>query len=158
MEKLQRFGRHLLAWFFFFLAWLSAIQGVDHPVDLPFYGFLAVVAIAAGMFVLYLDRRSARQAEQAARAQRELSVLRLAETEGGWLTASLIAVRLGWPTHVALETLRALEDGIRVTCVIPADGVRLYEFLELIHAPDAAPSGTPIHRLNRATSPAPVED
>ncbi len=158
MEKLITFGRRALAWSLFFLGWFFAIQWVEHRWDRLLWGFLIAMTAGAGLFVVYLDRRSARQAEQAARAQRELSVLRLAEAEGGRLTASLTAVRLGWPTHVALETLRAVEDGLRVTCLYQADGVRVYEFVELIHAPDAAPSGTPTHRLDRATSPAPAED
>lgn len=144
MEKLQRFGRHLLAWFFFFLAWLSAIQGVDHPVDLPFYGSLAAVAVAAGLFVLYLDRRSLRDAEQEAHVQRQLDVLRLAEAEGGQLTATQAAARLGWPLGVALTTLLSLEDGVRVTTVVPEEGVRVFEFPEIIHGSGPRDRGTDV--------------
>jgi hypothetical protein len=158
MEKLITFGRRASYWALFFLGWFFAIQWASHRWDRPLWSVLIAMTAAAGLFVKYLDRRSARQAEQAARAQRELSVLRLAETEGGRLTASLTAVRLGWPTHVALETLRALEDGIRVTCLYQADAVRVFEFHEVIHAPDAAPPGTPIHRLDPTTFPAPAED
>lgn len=144
MEKLRTFGRRLLAWSMFFLAWFFAIQWVDHRWDRLFWGFLVVVAAAAGLFVLYLDRRSARNAEKAAHAQRQLDVLRLAEAEGGRLTASQTAARLGWPVHLALTMLRSLEDGVRVTSVVPEDGVRVFEFPELIHG-----SG----RLGRAPTP-----
>ena len=96
-------------------------------------GFLIVVTAAAGLFVVYLDRRSLRAAEQAAHARRQLEVLRLAEAEGGQLTASQTAARLGWPLHVAVATLRSLEDGVRVTTLVPEPGVRLFEFPEIIH-------------------------
>jgi|GEM_PF-4565263 len=133
MEKLRTFGRRLAAWAMFFLAWFFAIQWVDHRWDRLFWGFLVVVAAAAGLFVLYLDRRSLRDAERAAYVQRQLDVLRLAEAEGGQLTASQAAARLGWPMHAALATLRSLEDGVHVTTVVPEEGVRVFEFPEIIH-------------------------
>lgn len=134
MEKLYRFGRRLLAWSLFFLCWLSAIRWVDQRWDRLFWGFWVVVAAAAGLFVLYVDRRILLAAEQAAYAQRQLDVLRLAEAEGGQLTASSAAARLGWPLHLAVTTLRSLEDGVRVTTFVPEEGVRLYEFPEIIYA------------------------
>jgi hypothetical protein len=144
MEKLRRFGLHLLAWSLFFLAWICAIQGVDHPDDLLFMGFLAVVLIAAGLSVLYLDRRSLREAEQKAHVQRQLDVLRLAEAEGGQLTATQTAARLGWPLGVALTTLLSLEDGVRVTTLVPEEGVRLFEFPEIIHGSGQRDRGTDV--------------
>jgi hypothetical protein len=135
MEKLYRFGRRLLAWSLFFLCWLFAIRWVEERWDRLFWGFWIMIAAAAGLFVLYVDRRILRAAEQAAYVQRQLDVLRLAEAEGGQLTASRVAARLEWPLHQAVTTLRSLEDGVRVTTFVPEPGVRLYEFPEIIHAP-----------------------
>lgn len=133
MEKLYTFGRRLLAWFFFFLSWFFSIQWLEHRWDRLFWGFWVVVSAAAGIFVLYLDRRILGKAEQEAHLRRQLDVLRLAEAEGGQLTATQTAARLGWPLHVTLATLRSLEDGVRVTTLVPEEGVRLYEFPEIIH-------------------------
>ncbi|HEV3050370.1 MAG TPA: hypothetical protein VGX50_08690, partial [Longimicrobium sp.] len=144
MEKLRRFGLHLLAWSLFFVAWICAIQGLDHTDDLLFLGFVAVVLIAAGVFILLLDRRSLRKAEQEAHVQRQLDVLRLAEAEGGQLTATQAAARLGWPLGVALTTLLSLEDGVRVTTLVPEEGVRVFEFPEIIHGSGRRNRGTDV--------------
>jgi hypothetical protein len=144
MERLRRFGLHLLAWSLFFLAWICVIQGLDHPVDLLFMGFVAVVLIAVGLSVLYLDRRSLREAEKEAHAQRQLDVLRLAEAEGGQLTATQAAAQLGWPLGVALTTLLSMEDGLRVTTLVPEEGVRVFEFPEIIHGSAPRDRGTDV--------------
>jgi hypothetical protein len=135
METLLTFGRRALAWSLFFLCWFLSIRWLDERHDRLFWGLLIGVTAGAWLFVVYLDRRSLRMAKEAARAQRELDVLRLAEREGGQLTATLTAARLGWPMGVALATLRSLEDGVRVTTLVAGEGVRLFEFPDLIHAP-----------------------
>jgi hypothetical protein len=133
MEKLYTFGRRLLAWFSFFISWYFCIAMLDHRYDRGFYAFWVIVAAAVGVFFLYLDWRSLRRAEQAAHTRRQLDVLRLAEAEGGQLTPTRTAARLGWPMRDVLATLRSLEDGVRVTTYVPEEGVTLYEFPEIIH-------------------------
>lgn len=133
MEKLLTFGRRALAWSLFFLCWFLSIRWLDERHDRLFWGLLISVSAGTWLFVVYVGWRSVRIAEQTARARRELDVLRLAETEGGQLTATQTAARLGWPLHVTVATLRSLEDGVRVTTLVPEEGVRLYEFPEIIH-------------------------
>lgn len=133
MEKLRTIGRRALALSLFLLAWYAATQWALLRWDRPFYGFCVVVMAAAGFGVLYLDRGILRASERAAHAQRQLDVLRLAEREAGLLTATRTAARLGWPMRTALATLRSLEDGVRVTAVVPENGVTVYEFPEIIH-------------------------
>jgi hypothetical protein len=144
MEKLRRFGLHLLAWSLFFLAWICAIQGVDHPDDLLFMGFVALVLVAIGLSVLYLDRRGLREADKETHVQRQLDVLRLAEAEGGQLTATQAAAQLGWPLGMALTTLLSMEDGVRVTTLVPEEGVRVFEFPEIIHGSGSRDRGTDV--------------
>lgn len=139
METLRAVGRRAGFWFFYVLAWLFVIQWLNNRSERPIWGFWIAASAGAALFVVYSERRSRRAGEQAAHAQRQVDVLRLAETEGGRLTVTGTAARLGWTLRTAVQTLRTMEDGLRVTTLPTADGVRMYVFPELIHASPTAP-------------------
>lgn len=126
--------RKIIATGLLFFCWIMAVRWVDAHWEKDFWAFWFLVSGAAAAAALYAVRRSAHGDAQAAHAQRQLEVLRLAETEAGRLTATRTALRLEWPMRVALATLGSLEDGVRVTTLVTRDGVRVYEFPELIHA------------------------
>jgi|GEM_PF-5085593 len=76
---------------------------------MPFVIFLPTGVVGAAMLrgVLRERKRLAREDADA----RQVAVLRLAVREGGALTATQVASRLGMPLETALATLRAVEDG-----------------------------------------------
>lgn len=82
--------------------------------------------------------RERKREAQADDDYREVTVLRLAAAEGGVLTATRVASRLGWPMEMALATLRAVEDAGPVNSVMTDQGVLVFEFRELIHDPRRA--------------------
>jgi hypothetical protein len=95
-----------------------------------------VIVLPAGVVGAAMLRGVMRERKRVARADadaREVAVLRLAQAEGGTLTATQVATRLGWPMETALSTLRAVEDGSHVTSAVTGDGVLVFEFPELIH-------------------------
>lgn len=126
--------RKVIACGLLFFCWIMAVRWADAHWDKEFWAFWFMVSAAAAAAALYGVRRSVRADEQAAHAQRQMEVLRLAETQAGRLTATRTALRLEWPMRVALATLRSLEDGVRVRTLVTSEGVRVYEFPELIHA------------------------
>lgn len=101
---------------------------------LPFVIFLPAGVVGVAMLRGVLRER--KRVAQADADAREVAVLRLAQAEGGTLTATQAATRLGCPMETALATLRAVEDGSRIISRVTKDGVLVFEFRELIH--DAA--------------------
>lgn len=99
---------------------------------------VVTTALAAGLLLrgVFRDRK---KAAHAVADEREVAMLRLAFAQGGTLNATLAATRLGWPMETALATLRAVEDGSRVTSTVTHDGVLVFEFRELIHDPALPP-------------------
>lgn len=126
------------AYFLLFLCWFSAAHWVNDRNDRDLWMFLGLVTGGGALWILHSLRRSRRAEEQAAHVQRQTDVLRLAEAEAGQLTATRVAVALGWPMRTALATLRSLDDGLRVTTLVSAGGVILYEFPEIVHGRGAA--------------------
>ena len=100
---------------------------------MPFVIFLPAGVVGAAMLRGVLRERKRVAREEA--AAREVAVLRLANAEGGILTATQIATRLAWPMETAVATLRAVEDGGAVTSTVTDDGVLVFEFRELMHHP-----------------------
>ncbi len=79
--------------------------------------------------------RERKREAQADDDYREVTVLRLAAAEGGVLTATRVASRLGWPMEMALATLRAVEEAGPVSSTVTDQGVLVFEFREIIHDP-----------------------
>ncbi len=98
---------------------------------MPFVVFLPAGVVGAAMLRGVLRERKRVAREEA--AAREVALLRLADAEGGILTATQIATRLAWPMKTAVATLRAVEDGGAVTSTVTDDGVLAFEFRELMH-------------------------
>jgi len=65
----------------------------------------------------------------------QLPVLRLAAERGGRLTVTQVAAELGWTLPRAEKVLESLDDGYRVSSEVTSEGVIVYDFLELRHAP-----------------------
>lgn len=127
--------RKTSAYFLFFLTFLLTIPvvaGEEGAFIALFMG--AGTALWGGLLIRSL-RREAKKEERRAAIERQLAVLRLADSGDGSLTATEVATRLGWPIETALQALRSLDDGVRVTSTVTDDGVILFEFLELIHDP-----------------------
>lgn len=125
--------------------------GLMYPVftEAQDWRFSFVIVLPAGVVGAAMLRGVMRERKRVAREDadaREVAVLRLAQAEGGTLTATQVATRLGWPMETALATLRAVEDGSHVFSSFTRDGVLVFEFRELIH--DAS---------RRSVSPAPSE-
>jgi hypothetical protein len=127
--------KRIWAYILFFIAFLYGVAFVDGDGDWKVPLFCAIVA--AGVATLLL--RSAWQEEEStaetARGERQLAVVRLAESEDGQLTVTEVAAKLGWSIDDAAATLRSLDDGVRVTTTVTDEGVILYDFPELIHDP-----------------------
>jgi hypothetical protein len=106
---------------------------------------VAEAELVAGMFGAaagaggWLLQRSANQAREERRAallaELQMPVLRLAREHDGRLTVTEVATALGWPMRRAERVLESLEDGLRVNSEVTDEGVIVYEFLELRHAP-----------------------
>jgi hypothetical protein len=98
---------------------------------MPFVVFLPAGVVGAVMLRGVLRER--KRVAQADADSREVAVLRLAQAEGGALTATQVATRLGWPLETALATLRAVEDAGPVVSTVSEKGVLVFEFRELTH-------------------------
>lgn len=62
-------------------------------------------------------------------------VLRLAADRGGRLTVTEVAADLGWTLKRAERVLQSLDDGFRVSSEVTDQGIIVFEFRELMHAP-----------------------
>lgn len=127
--RLLRWGSYLL---FAFAAMLTMIAvGEGEPGAFVF----GVMAGGAGG-LLWTKANSARE-ERRARllVQLQQPVLRLAASRNGVLTVTDVAAALSWPMPRAEKVLNSLEDGLRVASTVTDEGVIVYEFRELMHAP-----------------------
>ena len=98
--------------------------------------FLTGVASAAGGVMMFKGANSAREDRRAALlVGLQQPVLRLAATRSGVLTVTDVAAALSWPMPRAEKVLNSLEDGLRVASSVTDEGVIVYEFRELMHAP-----------------------
>ncbi|HEX5520718.1 MAG TPA: hypothetical protein VFX29_03440 [Longimicrobiaceae bacterium] len=98
---------------------------------------VVIGAIAgAGGWLLHRSAGSEREQRRAALLSAlQLPVLRLAAEHGGRLTVTQVAAELGWTLPRAEKVLESLNDGYRVSSDITREGVIVYDFLELRHAP-----------------------
>ena len=95
-----------------------------------------VIVLPAGVVGAAMLRGVLRERKRMAREDvdyREVAVLRLAEAEGGTLTATQVSTRMAWPVEMALATLRAVEDDGPVVSAVTDEGVLVFEFRELMH-------------------------
>jgi hypothetical protein len=106
----------------------------------------ALFGVASGVGGWMLNR-SANQAREERRAalvaELQIQVLQLAKEYEGRLTVTEAAEALGWPLKRAEKVLESLEDGLRVNSEVTEQGVIVYEFLEVMHAPRRLSSGEP---------------
>jgi hypothetical protein len=130
-SRKKRIWAYIL-FFFAFLFGAGVVEGgKDWRVDL----FYAVVAGGVATLLLRSAWKDEEKVVEAARGERQLAVVRLAEAEDGQLTVTEVAAKLGWSVDDAAATLRSMDDGVRVTTTVTDEGVILYDFPELIHDP-----------------------
>ena len=98
------------------------------------------------------DRRRAIRREML-QAQLEQSMLRLAQQHGGRLTVTEVASAMSWPMLRAEKVLSSLDDGFRVSSEVTDEGVIVYEFREIAHAPERMAAGGPERLRLRAHAP-----
>lgn len=119
----------------FFIAFLFGLASLNGRSEAGWLAFFGLASGSVGLAIRWLVKRGARKAAEAARIQRQLAVLKLAEAEDGRLTVTEVAAKLGWTLKSAQAVLRALEDGVRVTTTTTDDGIMVYDFPELIYDP-----------------------
>jgi hypothetical protein len=124
-----------VAFILFFVAFLFGLASLNGRSEAGWLVFFGIASGSVGLAIRWLVKRGAREAQEAARVQRQLAVLKLAEAEDGRLTVTEVAAKLGWTLRSAQAVLRALEDGVRVTSTTTDDGIMLYDFPELIYDP-----------------------
>jgi hypothetical protein len=127
--------KRIWAYILFFIAFIYGVAFVDGDGDWKVPLFSAVVAAGVATLLLRSAWQDEERAATVARGDRQLAVLRLAESEDGQLTVTEVAAKLGWSIDDADATLRSLDDGVRVTTTVTDEGVMLYDFPELIHDP-----------------------
>jgi predicted RNA-binding Zn-ribbon protein involved in translation (DUF1610 family) len=122
---------------------------------------------AAGGGLLWKKANSVREERRAALLTGlQQPVLRLAAQRNGVLTVTDVAAALSWPMPRAEKVLNSLEDGLRVASSVTDEGVIVYEFRELRHAPrlNAAEMdtllnhGTPQTQAQHAAMPLPQQN
>lgn len=123
-----RWGAYIL-WFFALMMLFPALG--EEPALLLFSGIGA--AGGAAMWRAANNAREERRAKLLVALQQP--VLRLAAQRQGVLTVTDVAAALNWPMPRAEKVLNSLEDGLRVASTVTDEGVIVYEFRELMHAP-----------------------
>jgi predicted RNA-binding Zn-ribbon protein involved in translation (DUF1610 family) len=142
-----RWGAYLL---FAFAAMLTMIAFGEEAFEPLVFGAIS----AAGGVALWRSANNARE-ERRARLLVALQqpVLRLAAQRSGVLTVTDVAAALNWPMPRAEKVLNSLEDGLRVASTVTDEGVIVYEFRELMHAPRM--SAAEVDRALHAPAPQP---
>jgi predicted RNA-binding Zn-ribbon protein involved in translation (DUF1610 family) len=126
--RFLRWGAYLI---FAFAAMLMLI-GLDEGPE----PFLIGAFAAAGGALLWKKANSVREERRATLLTGlQQPVLRLAAQRAGVLTVTDVAAALSWPMPRAEKVLNSLEDGLRVASSVTDEGVIVYEFRELMHAP-----------------------
>lgn len=127
--RLMRWSAYLI----FAFAALLMLIGVGEGQPEPF--FMGAFA-AAGGALLWKKANSAREERrEKLLVGLQQPVLRLAAQRNGVLTVTDVAAALSWPMPRAEKVLNSLEDGLRVASSVTDEGVIVYEFRELMHAP-----------------------
>lgn len=127
--RLLRWGAYLV---FAFAAMLMLVGMGEGEPGAFFTGAFA----AAGGALMWKKANTAREERRAALlVALQQPVLRLASQRNGVLTVTDVAAALSWPMPRAEKVLNSLEDGLRVASSVTDEGVIVYEFRELMHAP-----------------------
>lgn len=127
--------KRIWAYVLFFLAFLWGVSFIDGGDDWEVSLFSGLVSAGVAVLLLRSAWKDEEKAAQTTANERQLAVLRLAESEDGQLTVTEVAAKLGWSIEDAAATLRSLDDGVRVTTTLTDEGIILYDFPELIHDP-----------------------
>ncbi|HEX2076547.1 MAG TPA: hypothetical protein VHG08_02525 [Longimicrobium sp.] len=123
------FGAYVMFAFAFVLTMVAFGEG-------EFGAFLlGLLSAGGGVAMVKGANRAREQRRQALLVGLQQPVLRLAEERGGRLTVTEVASSLGWPMPRAEKVLNSMEDGLRIASEVTDDGVIVYEFRELVHAP-----------------------
>ncbi|HET6232406.1 MAG TPA: hypothetical protein VFE05_20190 [Longimicrobiaceae bacterium] len=118
----------------FAFAALLLLAGV---IDLELPPILFGLLFGGGGYMLHRKSESQREARREALiGALQPPVLKLAAERQGRLTVTDVATSLGWAVPRAEKVLNSLDDGIRVSSDVTDEGVILYEFRELLHAPE----------------------
>ncbi|CAN5606121.1 hypothetical protein BH24GEM3_BH24GEM3_24810 [soil metagenome] len=127
-----------LSIFLFVMAAILMIAGIANLELAPV--LFALLAGTGGWFVrrAALEEREARRAALIASLQQP--VLKLAGQRRGRLTVTEVATEMGWSLPRAEKVLESLNDGLRVDSEVTDEGVVVYEFRELLAAPDRSPT------------------
>lgn len=123
------FGAYVLFAFAFILMMIGMGEGEAFPF------VLGMLSAGGGVAMVNGAKRAREQRRQALLVGLQQPVLRLAEERGGRLTVTEVASSLGWPMPRAEKVLNSMEDGLRIASEVTDDGVIVYEFRELLHAP-----------------------
>jgi predicted RNA-binding Zn-ribbon protein involved in translation (DUF1610 family) len=135
-EPEMREDARLLRWASYLIFAIAAVLILagfgDGAPEAVFMGLMA----AGGGALLWKRANSARE-ERREKLLMGLQqpVLRLASQRNGVLTVTDVAAALAWPMPRAEKVLNSLEDGLRVASSVTDEGVIVYEFRELMHAP-----------------------
>ncbi|HEU0300398.1 MAG TPA: hypothetical protein VFR37_13105 [Longimicrobium sp.] len=121
------------AYVMFAFAFILMMAGLGEGEFAPF--LLGALSAGGGVAMVKGANRAREQRRQALLVGLQQPVLRLAEERGGRLTVTEVASSLGWPMPRAEKVLNSMEDGLRIASEVTDDGVIVYEFRELMHAP-----------------------
>jgi hypothetical protein len=125
--------RKLAAWAFFLFAAFMMMIGFGEGEFVAF--MFSAMSAGAGALMLRSASTAREERRQALLVALQQPVLRLAGQQGGRLTVTQTASLLNWPIRRAEKVLNSLEDGLRVSSDVTNEGVIVYEFRELMHAP-----------------------
>lgn len=123
-------GKRVFSIALFLLAALLVIIGIGSPE--PLLVVFGSVAASAGIALTRSANNERQRRREALLAALQLTILKLAREKGGHLTVTEVATDLGWPIRRAERVLQSMDDGLRVTSDVTAEGVILYEFPELL--------------------------
>lgn len=146
-SRALRWGSYILFAFAAFLMIIALGEGE--------FGAAVVAAMGAGAGALLWNKANSAREERRARLLVALQqpVLRLAAQRNGVLTVTDVAAALNWAMPRAEKVLNSLEDGLRVASTVTDEGVIVYEFRELMHAPRMSAAEVD-KALNAAPAPA----
>jgi hypothetical protein len=130
-----------------FIAVMMLTIGIVEMV--PLMAAMGGMAAVGGVLRYNAVRRARDDRRDAIIQALQQPVLRLAAERGGTLTVTEVASSLGWTLPRSEKVLNSLEDGLRIVSEVSDEGVIVYEFREMLHAPAPTP------RIGRAAAPPP---
>jgi len=126
-----------LSWVLFCIAAILIMAGLGEAELAP---IMVASFFGGGGYLLRRSAHDDRMRRREAMIQSlQRPVLQLAAKRGGTLTVTEVASEFGWSIPRAEKVLQSLEDGYRVMGDVTAEGVIVYNFLELVRAPASLP-------------------